>query len=79
MCAPRGGITTGPNPQENEGYLVEITKNTKDKLDIKPVRWIDEGLEVALKHVPEPLEGKVEADVGKAGKGTGKNKPVHHH
>jgi ATP-dependent Lon protease len=79
LAAHRGGISTVLIPQENERDLVDIPKNIKDKLDIRPVRWIDEVLEVALTRVPEPLEGKVEANVGKAGKGTGKNKPVHHH
>jgi ATP-dependent Lon protease len=79
LAAHRGGITTVLIPQENERDLVDIPKNIKDKLDIKPVRWIDEVLAVALTRVPEPLEGKVEANVAKTGKGTGKGKPVHHH
>jgi ATP-dependent Lon protease len=79
LAAHRGGITTVLIPQENERDLVDIPKNIKDKLDIKPVRWIDEVLEVALTRAPAPLAGKVEANVGKTGKGSGKNKPVHHH
>jgi ATP-dependent Lon protease len=79
LAAHRGGITTVLIPQENERDLVDIPKNIKDKLDIKPVRWIDEVLAVALTREPEPLEGKVEANVAKADKGTGKGKPVHHH
>ena len=79
LAAHRGGITTVLIPHENERDLVDIPKNIKDKLDIKPVRWIDEVLEVALTRVPEPLEGKVETNVSKADKVTGKNKPVHHH
>ena len=35
-------------PEENRKDLAEIPKNVKDKLDIRPVRWIDEVLEVAL-------------------------------
>lgn len=79
LAAHRGGITTVLIPHENERDLVDIPKNIKDKLDIKPVRWIDEVLEVALTRVPEPLAGKVDTSVGKSGKGSGKNKPVHHH
>ncbi|WP_126455954.1 endopeptidase La [Sulfuriflexus mobilis] len=80
LAAHRGGITTVLIPQENERDLVDIPKNIKDKLDIKPVRWIDEVLAVALVRAPEPLEGKVEPSVTKeAGKGTGKGKAVHHH
>ncbi len=79
LAAHRGGITTVLIPHENERDLVDIPKNIKDKLDIKPVRWIDEVLEVALTCMPEPLEGKVDTSVAKGKKTTGKNKPVHHH
>ena len=36
-------------PQENEKDLAEIPKNIKDKLEILPVKWIDEVLELALR------------------------------
>ena len=54
LAAHRGGIKTVVIPQENERDLVEIPKNIKQNLDIKPVRWIDEVLEVALDRLPEP-------------------------
>jgi ATP-dependent Lon protease len=54
LAAHRGGITTVVIPLENEKDLVEIPKNIKDKLDIVPVRWIDEVLEVSLQHMPVP-------------------------
>ncbi len=54
LAAHRGGIETVLIPQENEKDLAEIPKNIKDKLDIVPVKWIDEVLEVALQHVPVP-------------------------
>ncbi|MBI2969676.1 MAG: hypothetical protein HYY36_02935, partial [Gammaproteobacteria bacterium] len=41
-------------PKENERELVEIPKNIKQGLEIRPVRWIDEVLAVALQRVPEP-------------------------
>jgi len=44
-------------PEENRKDLAEIPKNVKDKLDIRPVRWIDQVLEVALQHQPTPLAG----------------------
>jgi ATP-dependent Lon protease len=34
---------------------VEIPDNIKAKLEIIPVRWIDQVLEVALAHQPTPL------------------------
>jgi ATP-dependent Lon protease len=62
LAAHRGGISTVIIPRENEKDLVEIPKNIKDKLEIVPVRWIDEVLEIALLHVPVPLskEGSAE-------------------
>ena len=43
-------------PHENEKDLVEIPKNILSKLDVKPVRWIDEVLELALTEMPVPLK-----------------------
>jgi ATP-dependent Lon protease len=54
LAALRGGIQTVIIPQENERDLVEMPKNIKQNLDIKPVRWIDEVLEIALAGRPEP-------------------------
>lgn len=54
LAAHRGGIKTVIIPEENERDLVDIPKNIKQNLDIKPVRWIDEVLELALTHLPEP-------------------------
>ncbi len=50
----RGGITTVIIPKENEKDLVEIPDNIKQNLMIKPVRWIDEVLEIALQYQPVP-------------------------
>ena len=61
LAAHRGGITTVLIPEENRKDLAEIPKNVKDKLDIRPVKWIDEVLEVALQHPPVPLPGSAEA------------------
>jgi ATP-dependent Lon protease len=56
LAAHRAGIKTVLIPHENEKDLVEIPKNILAKLDVKPVRWIDEVLELALTEMPEPLE-----------------------
>jgi ATP-dependent Lon protease len=48
LAAHRGGIETVLIPHENERDLVDIPKNIKQSLDIRPVRWIDEVLELAL-------------------------------
>ncbi len=55
LAAHRGGITTIIIPEENEKDLVEIPKNIKNKLEIIPVRWIDQVLDIALVRQPEPL------------------------
>jgi ATP-dependent Lon protease len=64
LAAQRGGIEIVLIPEENRKDLVEIPDNVKGKLDIRPVRWIDEVLEVALTSRPVPRE-KVEPEVVK--------------
>mgnify|MGYP000615072306 CR=1 FL=1 len=41
-----------------ERDLVEMPKNIKKNLDIRPVRWIDEVLEIALADQPKPRSPK---------------------
>ena len=55
LAAHRGGIKTVLIPDENKRDLKEIPDNIKGDLDIRPVKWIDEVLEVALQRMPEPL------------------------
>jgi ATP-dependent Lon protease len=63
LAAHRGGISKVLIPEENEKDLAEIPNNIKAKLEIIPVRWIDQVLEVALSHQPTPLpKGSVAAD-----------------
>tara|TARA_S200000501_G_scaffold371388_1_gene414369 strand:+ start:13108 stop:15477 length:2370 start_codon:yes stop_codon:yes gene_type:complete len=55
LAAHRGGIKTVVIPDENERDLKEIPDNIKDALTIKPVKWLDEVLEIALESTPSPL------------------------
>jgi len=55
LAALRGGIKTVIIPAENQKDLKEIPKNITDGLNIRPVRWIDQVLGIALQHMPEPL------------------------
>jgi ATP-dependent Lon protease len=55
LAALRGGIEIVLIPKENERDLTEIPDNIKENLDIRPVRWIDEVFEVALKSMPKVL------------------------
>ncbi|MGB1884108.1 MAG: endopeptidase La, partial [Gammaproteobacteria bacterium] len=65
LAALRGGIEQVCIPIENERELKEIPANIKQGLDIKPVRWIDEVLAIALTEQPEPLAD----DAEKGGRG----------
>ena len=55
LAALRGGIKTVLIPEENVKDLAEIPDNVKSGLEIVPVRWIDQVLEVALESKPVPL------------------------
>jgi ATP-dependent Lon protease len=58
LAAHRGGLGKVLIPHENEKDLAEIPKNIKDKLNIVPVKWIDEVMQHALLHMPVPLASK---------------------
>jgi ATP-dependent Lon protease len=80
LAAQRGGISVVMIPDENRKDLVEIPDNIKGNLEIKPVKWIDEVLQVALTRQPAPAadaDGTSEAD-DKRGRRNGKrtSKPV---
>ena len=82
LAAHRGGISIVLIPEENRKDLAEIPKNVKDKLDIRPVRWIDQVLEVALQHQPTPLAGtdiKEPAEKATKSKAKAKDKPLRAH
>jgi len=55
LAAHRGGIKTVLIPEENVKDLTEIPENIKNRLDIHPVKWIDQVLDLALERKPEPL------------------------
>jgi ATP-dependent Lon protease len=55
LAARRGGIETVIIPHENERDLQEVPDNIKENLKIRPVKWIDEVLAIALERSPEPL------------------------
>jgi len=79
LAAHRGGISIVLIPEENRKDLAEIPKNVKDKLDIRPVRWIDEVLQNALLHQPTPLEQsdtKEAAAKSSKAKAKAKEKPI---
>lgn len=62
LAAHRGGIKTIIIPHDNEKDLADIPENILQEVTIKPVRWIDEVLEIALKELPTCLEDSENAD-----------------
>ncbi|TCI01618.1 endopeptidase La [Corallincola luteus] len=54
LAAHRGGIKRVIIPHENARDLEEIPNNVKQDMEIHPVRWIEDVLELALQ---EPAEG----------------------
>jgi ATP-dependent Lon protease len=55
LAAHRGGIKTVLIPEENAKDLQDIPENVKNHLEIVPVKWIDQVLEVALESIPQAL------------------------
>jgi ATP-dependent Lon protease len=81
LAAHRGGIRTVLIPDENVKDLAEIPQNIKGNLEIKPVKWIDEVLQIALRNMPQPVAVAAEAAEAKAPKRPGRKqgKQVHAH
>jgi ATP-dependent Lon protease len=82
LAAHRGGIRTVLIPDENVKDLAEIPENIKGNLEIKPVKWIDEVLQVALRGMPQPVSVEpVPAADAKRTKRSGRRqgKQVHAH
>ncbi|WP_444894324.1 endopeptidase La [Microbulbifer sp. TRSA001] len=55
LAAHRGGIKTVLIPADNERDLKDIPDNILQDLVVRPVKWIDQVLELALEHKPESL------------------------
>ena len=77
LAARRGGIKIVLIPEENKRDLTEMPDNVKSDLDIRPVKWIDQVLEVALQHMPEALPPKPVAAQEKAD--VASNNPIRPH
>ena len=80
LAAHRGGIKTVVIPDENRRDLKEIPDNIKADLDIKPVKWIDEVLNIALTRQPEPLtDEQKEAIANEAAKSDATSEVISRH
>ncbi|WP_370514801.1 endopeptidase La [Endozoicomonas sp. OPT23] len=69
LAAHRGGIKTVVIPEENRRDLKEIPENIKEDLNIVPVKWIDEVLDIALQYMPDADSEKSLKSVAKSDKG----------
>ena len=79
LAALRGGVKTVIIPQENEKNLAELPEQITQKLEIIPVKWIDEVLTLALaqriKHIsPEETNDKEGVGLIKKSENVGKEK-----
>ena len=79
LAAHRGGIKTVLIPDQNVKDLADIPENIKSYLNIHPVKWIDEVLEVALEHVPSSMEGPVPVNEISPAEAASKAVPVTKH
>lgn len=73
LAAHRGGIKTVIIPADNERDLKEIPDNIKEAISIKPVKWIDEVLAIALQSSPKPLSDEEYRALEKAAQKTTDN------
>ena len=62
LAAHRGGIKLVLIPRENEKDLAEVPETVKKGLDIRPVKWIDEVLSLALERMPEAVPEEHDLD-----------------
>jgi ATP-dependent Lon protease len=62
LAAHRGNIGIVIIPEENRKDLADIPENILSKLDIRPVRWIDQVFEIALHSLLSPDSDKEPLD-----------------
>jgi ATP-dependent Lon protease len=63
LAAGRGGVKTVLIPEENVKDLAEVPDEIKNRIDIEPVRWIEQVLDFALESKPVPsVEDKDKAE-----------------
>lgn len=60
LAARRAGIKDVLIPEENVKDLIDIPGNIKNELNIHPVKWIDQVLELALEYKPKAFSAAVD-------------------
>jgi ATP-dependent Lon protease len=71
LAASRGGIRRVLIPEENRRDLQDVPASITDRLEIVPVRWIDQVLQSALVRQPLPLTEPPAVERTEAGEATG--------
>jgi len=83
LAAHRGGIGVVIIPEENCKDLTEIPENILSKLDIRPVKWIDQVFEIAMHTLPTPASKDdqeiEEIQAGESAKGNSQGEGVRAH
>ncbi len=82
LAAHRGGVGTVIIPDENRKDLADIPKNVTESLQIRPVKWIDEVLDIALERPISPsarTEPATTPSVDAPRDGRGEDNPVRPH
>ena len=79
LAARRGGIKVVLIPEGNVRDLKEVPDNIKADLEIKPVRWIDEVLDIVLTRQPIPWEKEDVSDKVSSKKSRAKKSSVKAH
>ena len=78
LAAHRGNLKKILIPEQNLKDLVDIPSDIKDALNIIPVRWIDQVIELALTKQPSKKKGKVKTELSPQKKLVEINKPIAH-
>ena len=68
LAAHRGGVKTVLIPEENAHEIRELPDVLKKELDIRPVKWIDQVLDIALQYTPTSAKALIEKTSVKARK-----------
>ena len=78
LAAHRGNIKKILIPEPNLKDLVDIPDEIKDSVDIIPVRWIDQVIDIALTKVPKSLVGQSRAVSAESKNAININKTISH-
>ena len=78
LAAHRGNLKKILIPEQNLKDLVDVPSDVKDSLNIIPVRWIDQVIELALTRQPSKKKGKSKTSHGAEKKFVEIDKPIAH-